>query len=296
MTNALIYHVASGHAFFSGVALILAAVATTRLPGRRIVGSARTISTGLGLILVAISGTPLPLGFYLLAGAVSLVWLAVEGSSRVSRTATRILRGLVVVVWVTGAACEAPYHRVPAVPPMGRPTVDVVGDSLGAGLGEADAWPDRLARRRAIVVRNHSIAGAGAAKALESEAGLLSGPGPLVLVEIGGNDLLGGSPPDIFERDLDALLAVLRRGGRTVVMLELPLPPFANRYGAAQRRVARRHGVLLVPKRLLVGVLTADGATLDSIHLTPTGHDRMADAIWDVIHRAFGPPSRRPGG
>ncbi len=82
----------------------------------------------------------------------------------------------------------------------------------------------------------------------------------------------------------------------TVVLLELPLPPFANRYGAAQRRAARRRGVLLVPKRLLLGVLTADGATLDSIHLTPTGHDRMADAIWDVIHCAFGPPSPRPGG
>lgn len=290
MTNAFIYHVASGHAFFSGVALILAAVATTGLPGRRMVASARTISAGTGLILVTISGTPLPVGFYLLAGAISLAWLVVEGSSRASRTVRRIFRGLSVVVWVTGAACEAPYHRMPAVPLMGRPTVDVVGDSLGAGLGEADPWPDRLARRRSIVVRNHSIAGAGAAKALASESGPIYGPSPPVIVEIGGNDLLGGSPPHTFERDLDALLAALRRGGRAVVMLELPLPPFANRYGAAQRRAAGRHGVLLVPKRLLAGVLTADGATLDSIHLTPTGHDRMADAIWEVIHPAFGPP------
>ncbi len=86
--------------------------------------------------------------------------------------------------WALGVACEVPYHRMRRRSRrMGRPAVDVVGDSLGASLGEADPWPDRLARRRAIVVRNHSIAGAGAAKALESESGPISGPGPLVLVD-----------------------------------------------------------------------------------------------------------------
>lgn len=291
VTNALIYHVASGQSFFSGVALILTAVATSYRPGRRVVASVRTIAAILGMILVAVSATPLPLTFYLPAGAISLVWLVTEGSSRAPRRRRQILRGAVVVVWFIGVACEAPYHRMPAIPPLGRPAVDVVGDSLGAGLGEAEPWPDRLARRHSIVVRNRSIAGAGVAKALASEAGRVSDPDALVLIEIGGNDVLGGTTPNAFERDLDALLAVLRSGGRTVVMLELPLPPFANGYGAAQRRAARSHGVLLVPKRLLLGVLAADESTLDSVHLSTAGHDLMADAIWGVIHPAFGPPS-----
>src|SRR5437764_1030097 len=85
---------------------------------------------------------------------------------------------------------------------------------------------------------------------------LIAGSGSLVLAEIGGNDILGDTGPEAFGRGLDALLGRLRAGGRTVVMLELPLPPSYNRYGEAQRRLARRHGAFLVPKRVLLGVMT----------------------------------------
>jgi hypothetical protein len=92
-----------------------------------------------------------------------------------------------------------------------------------------------------------------------------------------------------FERGLDVLLAKLAVGGRTVILLELPLPPFHNRYGAAQRPVARRHRVFLVPKRVLMGVLTSEGATLDTIHLSRRGHALMAETVWRIIGQAIGP-------
>jgi acyl-CoA thioesterase I len=111
----------------------------------------------------------------------------------------------------------------------------------------------------------------------------VGGPTALVLVEIGGNDVLRAYRPNAFERALDALLAKLRGGGRTVVMFELPLPPFHNRYADAQRRMARRHGVLLVPKRVLIGILTSEGATVDSIHLSRRGHELMAETVWGII-------------
>ena len=46
-------------------------------------------------------------------------------------------------------------------------------------------------------------------------------------------------------------------------------------------------GVLLVPGRVLLGVLLQGGATLDSIHLSQAGHEQMADAIWTVIRGAY---------
>src|SRR4051812_33075385 len=74
MTNALIYHIASGQAFFSGVALVhLAAVLATRASGRRR-AALRTASLRLGLLLIAVSGTPLPVAFYAPAGLVSIAW------------------------------------------------------------------------------------------------------------------------------------------------------------------------------------------------------------------------------
>ena len=53
--------------------------------------------------------------------------------------------------------------------------------------------------------------------------------------------------------------------------------------------VAVSHGVLLVPKRVLIGVLTSEGATLDTVHLSPRGHALMAETVWDIIGQAIGP-------
>lgn len=291
LLNALIYHVASGQAFLSGVALIVLAVVSPTRPGRRWVSVGRTTAACLGFTLVAVSATPLPGWFYLAAGAISLAWLLAEGLSRaISPRPGRWIRPAVLAVWLLGAALELPFHRTPALPRLGDPPVDVVGDSISAGMGgEAETWPRILARSQHVVVHDLSLAGATAASALKDQAGRACGSGSLVLVEIGGNDVLAETPPEAFERALDALLARLAGGGRTVVMLEVPLPPLANRYGAAQRRAARRHGVALVPKRVLLGVLTSGRATLDTVHLSPSGHTLMAERMWAVIRGAFGP-------
>ncbi len=108
-----------------------------------------------------------------------------------------------------------------------------------------------------------------------------------MLAEIGGNDVLGETSAAGFEVNLDRLLAQLRSSGNVVILLELPLPPTYNAFGGIQRRLARRHGALLVPKRVLLGVLMTDGATVDTIHLSRAGHDLMAARIWQTIRPAF---------
>jgi acyl-CoA thioesterase-1 len=95
--------------------------------------------------------------------------------------------------------------------------------------------------------------------------------------------MLGETTASGFEQGLDALLNDVDSPGRTVVMLELPLPPTFNRFGMIQRRLASKHHVVLVPKRVLMGVLARGDATLDSIHLSQSGHQRLADAVWNII-------------
>jgi acyl-CoA thioesterase-1 len=120
-----------------------------------------------------------------------------------------------------------------------------------------------------------------------AQAERLPSDGGLVLLEIGGNDLLGASSAREFERGLDRLLGRVVNPERLVVMFELPLPPFCNGFGVAQRQLAARYGVLLIPKRVLITVLTGDAATTDSLHLTAAGHERMATAVWSVIGPAY---------
>ncbi|HEX8199318.1 MAG TPA: GDSL-type esterase/lipase family protein, partial [Isosphaeraceae bacterium] len=255
----------------------------------------RNILVGLGGALVVVSATPLSPGSYLVLLVVSLLWLAGEAFRR--RVPGRLVLGLraaAVMAWLMAVLVEAPYHVVPRVPPLGRPVLGIIGDSVTSGLGEprTGTWPGLLARRHGVPIRDHSEAGA-TARSASGQAEALSADEQLVLLEIGGNDLLGGARPEEFAAGLETLLTAVSRPGRVVVMLELPLPPFSNEFGRVQRRLARRHRVLLVPKRVFLGVLQQEGATFDSIHLTPEGHDRMAAEVWEVVRGAYREPDSR---
>jgi len=54
-----------------------------------------------------------------------------------------------------------------------------------------------------------------------------------------------------------------------------------------QRGLAAKHGAMLVARRVFIGVLTAPGATLDGVHLSKSGHAKMAEVIWEVLLPAY---------
>lgn len=286
----ILFHIASGHAFFSGVACELAAIALSTIGKKRWSLIARNLLAGLGTILIALSAAPLPPWLYVVLVLALLLWIAAE-SRRERFVSNRLVRLIRATAALASAAClivEWPYHLMPDVPPLGRPVLGVVADSVTAGMGEdrGSTWPALLAKRHGITVHDHSVMGATVKSALK-QANQITTDEQLVLLEIGGNDLLGGTTPDAFEAGLQELLRQVCRPGRVVIMLELPLPPGYNRFGLIQRRLARRYGVLLVPRRVLLGVLLQDGATVDTIHLSPEGHSRMAEVLWKVLLGAF---------
>lgn len=98
----------------------------------------------------------------------------------------------------------------------------------------------------------------------------------IVLIEIGGNDLLTGTPSVEFSRNLDRLLSKLAAPGRAIVMFELPLSPNKVAYGRIQRRLASKYGVWLVPNHYFVEVLGGSNATLDGLHLSQNGARQTA--------------------
>jgi acyl-CoA thioesterase-1 len=112
--------------------------------------------------------------------------------------------------------------------------------------------------------------------------------GDLVLIELGGNDLLGSTSLEEFHRDLNALLKGLSAANCSIVMFELPLPPFNYQFGYSQRELAARYDVTLIPKRYLLNILVGQQATLDSIHLTETGHRQMAELVEELLAPAMG--------
>jgi acyl-CoA thioesterase-1 len=298
----VLYLFGSGQVTFLAAALVLAAVVL--LP--RVAGwpaAALAMLARLGLLLAILSAAPLSYWLYGLAIGVTGVWLWRERRGRESLPGTGLqdkqnqppaktpdplwLRRATAAVWFGIVVLELPHQFAPRLAPLGNPPLYVIGDSLTAGMGGSDdqTWTGHLPEQ--IEVHNLARPGATTAMALKSQAGQLPRAGGLVLIEIGGNDLLGNTPSAQFEGDLDRLLAAVKAEDRTIVMFELPLPPLSNEYGRIQRRLASRHGVWLIPKRVLMGVLAGGGATLDSIHLTQAGHEQMAAEVWSILEPAY---------
>ncbi len=282
--NWLVFHIASGHAFFTGVALIVAG-AFCSIGSKPLLKRITARMLLFGAVAIAISSTPIPYWYYALAALVTCVWLA----SCYTKNRHRWAAFPVAAVWLVAALLELPYHFTPSLSPASVRSISIVGDSVTAGIGgneTSETWPNILAREHGLSVQDISRAGETASSALENVRCHLIGS-PVLVVEIGGNDLLGSTTAAQFSRDLDALLTFLRAPDRQIVMFELPLPPFRHEYGRVQRMLADKHNIALVPKRVFLAILTGKDSTLDRIHLSQLGHQRMADCVWRLVRSAF---------
>ncbi len=105
----------------------------------------------------------------------------------------------------------------------------------------------------------------------------------LVLIEIGGNDLLMGVSSDEYGKALDALLSTVAAPNRTVLMFELPLFPNKIAYGQIQRRLSAKYRVALIPKRYFAQVIGDAGGTTDGLHLSASGARLMAALVAQVL-------------
>ena len=268
-----------GTAMFAGLALVLGAgTLFVRFSG----GFSRPILTvmllvGLGAVLL--SAVPLPGWLYalwFLPVVAVLVLGNLSGASPLLR-----FRAFAVLLAASAAIllAEGPRVRSPRIRVDAGQALYVVGDSISAGIGSVErCWPEVLASATSLRVVNLAEPGATTQSAL-AQFPRIAEPNALVLLEIGGNDLLDRKGASIFEAHLDKLVSALRADGHDVAMFELPLFPFQNAYGRAQRAVAKRHAVALIPRRHFARVLGMKDGTLDGLHLTQKGHDEMARRV-----------------
>ena len=282
--NPIVYTIANGQSFFIGIALLLLA-ALAALQSRSLVKRSAPLAFLLGMIAVIVSSTTFPYWLYALAGVVTVAWIAACFRQLRQREMSYAFAG----TWLLAMGLELPYHLLPTVPSVSSRAVTILGDSVTAGIGgdeKSETWPKILAREHGVDVQDLSHFGETAASALK-RAKKNEIIAPIVFLEIGGNDLLGSTSAEKFAGDLDALLQHLAAPNRQLVMLELPLPPFNHEYGRMQRMIAAKHRVKLIPKRVFLAVLADRAATLDTIHLSQTGHQRMADSVWQILQPAF---------
>lgn len=280
MNSLILYHLLSGHAFFSGTMLIVIAAGISLFPKRKSLAITFCL---IGMILIAISGTPFSLPMYLIAVIAITTWL---GGMRSKKWNRYFAIGLISLL-VGMAIYELGYQFSPKLQPVSKRSIAIIGDSVTAGLDDGTiTWPNLMSKENQLEIEDYSHVGetaASADKRIEDQRI----ESPVLIIEIGGNDLLGSTSAEKFENDLRKLLERVCDSDRQVVMFELPLPPFRNAYGAIQRRLANEFHVRLIPKRKFLSILLPEESTLDSIHLSQTGQKRMAEVVWGVIQSAF---------
>jgi acyl-CoA thioesterase I len=272
---------ANGHAFFFGLALCVAACAVRlclKNPGRW--AALPNVAGLVGAAVVLLSGTPCSpwvCGLWLVACVVAFI-LANTARDRPNRWRLALF-GVFCLISVSLCAGEIPYHLKPSIPMGSVTTLYVIGDSLSIGADAQELnWPELLGARLGLPVRNFSFGGAKVKSALYN-AKRVEEPEAIVLLEIGGNDILADTDSGDFESGLTAICEAVCKPNRVVVMFSLPTPPLYNAYGAIQRRFAKEYGIALIPKRYMTRVFSAPGATIDGLHFTHAGHELMADTV-----------------
>ncbi len=288
----LAFYVGSGITYFIGLFFLAIAVLISIRWNHRWASIGRNILIALGIVLIAISSTPIPI--WLIIGLTFLVLCrsVLATPTRAKSPRRWLLRQWTyIAICIAAAIAELPQWITPQLHGRGFNSVAIIGDSLSAGVGtqSEQTWPKQFAARRDIRVLDRSRPGATLQSAIGQVKEIGESPA-IVVLEIGGNDVLGGIDAAQFKSDLRELLRTVIRPDRLTVMLELPLPPFHSAIARAQRNLCNEYGVVLIPKYILASVLASPDATADGLHLSSLGHERMAIAVGELLTPCIGKP------
>jgi len=275
---------AAGKPFLLGLLLVVVACLLRYRQGRRGTRAPLTVGAITGGLLVMLSATPLPAWVYAVWSlALVAVVVCAERPAAARGSVHRTALAVLALASAAMAAVELPRYRRQPLPFARGVPVFVIGDSLAMALEDGVVpWPRQWAERSGLQVTSLAAGGKRTEGAISDLERVPPGAAS-ILIEIGGNDLLGGTPTPEFEQTLGRLLDQACQPGRAVAMFELPLTPFRNGYGQAQRHLAARHGVVLIPKRCLADILADPKATVDGIHLSGRGHVQMAALLADLM-------------
>jgi acyl-CoA thioesterase-1 len=200
-----------------------------------------------------------------------------------------VRRVLALLLLVLATACGQPTE---APLPRGT-TVLALGDSLTAahGVQPGEDWPTLLGQKAGWAVVNGGVSGDTSAQALDRLPALLEQHDPkLVLVTLGGNDMLRRQPQGQTVANLARMLDLAKARGAKVVMLATPKPSIAgavfNNLSPPDfyAEVAKGHQVPLIADAL-PEVLSDTNLKGDQLHPNAAGHALLATKIFEALKK-----------
>ncbi|MDO9102011.1 MAG: arylesterase [Candidatus Nitrotoga sp.] len=173
-------------------------------------------------------------------------------------------------------------------------TILVFGDSLSAayGIPRASGWVNLLQQELQrshpqYKVVNASISGETTSGGRQRIAPALRQHSPdIVILELGANDGLRGTPIADIENNLSAIIQQSQKGNGKVLLVGIQLPPnygknYTDQFKALYSRLAQRHKLELVP--FMLKNVQPEQFQADNLHPTAAAQALILQTILDKL-------------
>jgi lysophospholipase L1-like esterase len=197
----------------------------------------------------------------------------------------RAHRFIVALLVLFLAACD----RAPTLPKLNSHDVIVAfGDSLthGTGASSDTAYPAVLAALTGRTVINAGVPGDTTSTGLQRLPEVLAEHRPrLVLLCLGGNDMLRKQPEAATENNLRLLVQTIRASGAEVVLIGVPEPKLFGGAPEFYERVAEDMRLPLEDDAFN-DVLKDNSLKADPIHANAAGYRVVAERLAEFLREA----------
>jgi acyl-CoA thioesterase I len=182
--------------------------------------------------------------------------------------------------------------------------ITAFGDSLMASyqLETEQGFPAQLAKALAakgleIEMTDAAVSGDTTSGGLERLDWSVPDSTDFVILELGANDALRGSPPQAAEANLEAMIGKLKARNIKIILAGMLAPPnmgkdYEDAFNGIFPRLAEKHKLPLIPF-FLQGVAGKPELQLeDRMHPNPKGVEKMVQNALPVVLAAVSKPSQ----
>ncbi len=159
------------------------------------------------------------------------------------------------------------------------------GNSItaGQGAGVGEDFPSIIGKTLNVKIINAGVSGNTTKDALlRIDKDVISKNPSIVVVELGGNDLLLNEKRDVTKKNFDLILSKIKPTGAKIVILGIKFFVFNQKYETDLQSLAKKYNAIYVPS-ILEGIITDKSLKFDDIHPNAKGYQKIADKLVPII-------------
>lgn len=196
---------------------------------------------------------------------------------------------LAIVIWLYDAVGNRRYASRIYVPAQEHYEVVAFGDSLTEGLGSEDlkGYVGYLEEHTGVPIMNRGIRRDTTTDLLARvDDDVLAHHPQVVIMTIGGNDLIHFTSYETILTNLELLFKKLTDAGITVVFAEVTDDTLFKKYNESVRNLATQYGVVYVPKTMR-HVFWNPRSKFDPLHPDDRGYVTMGERMLPYVIEVF---------